>query len=102
MTSVEMSGRHQRALNAAYNEACQVNDMAHRLGSVIISGGKIVSTGHNSMRSKLGKQVVCSVHAEMAALSKLLKGTEYEWTLDRLKRQECKSPHANGTNSCLQ
>ncbi len=100
---VEISNRHQKAINAARNEAMQVCDTVHRLGSVIVSGGKIVSSGRNSMRSKLGNQIVCTVHAEIAALRNLLKGREYEWHTDRINRFNCEySANAVEPDCCLQ
>lgn len=75
----------------------------HRLGSVIVSGGKIVSRGHNSMRSKLGDQIVCTVHAEISALYNLLKGKEYDWCTDRIDPLKCEQSQNATTNGyCLQ
>lgn len=91
--NIEITKRHQRAISAALEQAYLVEDSVHRLGSVIVSGGKIVSKGHNSLRSKLGKNIVCSIHAEISALSDLLRGTEYEWSVDRIERSMCSKAH---------
>jgi deoxycytidylate deaminase len=44
----------------------------HRLGAVVVKGGRILSTGYNEVRytSELGKP---TLHAEQAAILKLLK-----------------------------
>ena len=93
MSNIEMTKRHQRAINEAIAQAFLVQDMIHRLGSVIVSGGKIVSKGHNSLRSKLGKNLVCSVHAEIQSLQYLFKGTEYQWMTERLDRTQTSKAH---------
>lgn len=54
--------------------------MKNQHGCVIVIGGKIVSTGHNTDRTTIRNQTCCSVHAEMCALSRLLRG--------RLQRRE--------------
>lgn len=92
--NIVLSNRHQKAINIAYDEALKVNDSAHRLGSVIVSGGKIVSTGRNSLRAKLGNNILCSVHAEISALHNLFKNRDYVWDTDRVERSECQESHS--------
>ena len=72
---ISLSNRHQKAINACINEAHRVVDMPQRLGSVALSGGKIISKGHNHSRTKIRNRKVCSFHAEVDVLSRLLRGT---------------------------
>ena len=62
------------ASNANRNEdKC---DLLSKHSAVIISGGKVISTGINYSRGKmsiLDHNNVCAVHAEMDALSRLLR-----------------------------
>ena len=51
-------------------------DLLSKHSAVIISGGKVISTGINYSRGKmsiLDHNNVCAVHAEMDALSRLLR-----------------------------
>ena len=69
-STTEMSVRF---FEAAMNEA-QKSTMKNLHGCVIVIGGKIVSSGHNTERTTIRNQTCCSVHAEMCALSRLLRG----------------------------
>ena len=74
---IELTKRHQRALNNCIMEAENVDDMKNRLGSVVISGGKIIQKGHNHQRTKTRNTMACSRHAEMDVLSKILRGKRW-------------------------
>lgn len=52
-----------RAIETANNSS-----MSCKHGSILVKGGKIVSTGFNSNRTRINKTNVCSIHAEMASL----------------------------------
>jgi pyrimidine deaminase RibD-like protein len=63
----------RKFFEAALNEA-QKSSMTNCHGCVIVIGGKVVSVGHNTERTTMRNQQCCSVHAEMCALSHLLRG----------------------------
>lgn len=44
-------------------------------GACAVSHGRILSTGYNHSRSKIRNRKVCSVHAEVDVLSKVMRGT---------------------------
>lgn len=61
-------------INTAYNMALQSNnEMNQSHCAVTVSGGSVLSIGVNSNRSKYGKMIACSLHAEVDALRKLSK-----------------------------
>jgi deoxycytidylate deaminase len=72
-------------INAATEAALASTTLANRHGCVIVIGGKIVATGHNSERTTMRGHTCCSVHAEMCALSRLLRGRRQQVE----KRKSC-------------
>lgn len=56
----------------AQKEALKSSHKQHRLGAVIVKGGRILSTGYNELRPSkiIGTQ---TLHAEASAILKLLK-----------------------------
>lgn len=66
--------RHQKMIALALYQALQ-SDLQYRLGSVFVSSGKVVATGHNNgVRQRFNKQNVCSTHAELNVLWKIIPG----------------------------
>jgi deoxycytidylate deaminase len=63
MLSKKFSTGFSRASEVAKN-----GTMKNQLGAVLWSCGKIVSSGKNSHRSKLGSTISPSIHAEVACL----------------------------------
>ncbi len=54
------------------------SDMPQKHGAVIVKGGKVVVSGHNQNRTRLNQRTICSIHAEVLALHKLVKAQSYE------------------------
>ena len=67
----DITKKHTNALSIAMHQASLVDDMQFKLGCVVLGGGKIVSQGHNKPR-RSALTGVCSLHAEMDALSCVL------------------------------
>ena len=61
-------GRHTRFLNLAAAEA-ESSDLETKHGSLLVRGGKVLGSGHNSSRSRLqgvpGDANVISLHSEV-------------------------------------
>jgi tRNA(Arg) A34 adenosine deaminase TadA len=72
-----MSKRIYKQFDRAAQEAIQ-SDMPFKHGAVVVCGGKVISTGFNSTRTRLNKKNICSVHAEILALSRLVQQQSYE------------------------
>lgn len=63
----QLENKHLKHINAAINVALN-SDMLHMHGAVMIKGGKVISTGYNSNRTRSFKKNVSSIHAESSAL----------------------------------
>lgn len=72
----ELSNTQQAYLSVAYDEAMKANDVLYRLACIAVKNGKIVSRGHNHSRTALKGRVLCSFHAEVDTLYRLLWGTD--------------------------
>jgi len=70
----ELSKRHESLFALAKLEGMK-SEMANHVGCVAACNGVRVSGGCNSYRSRIRKQNVCSLHAEVATLSTLVRGT---------------------------
>jgi deoxycytidylate deaminase len=60
------------SFRAASKEAKKSQHNQHRLGAVVVKGGRILATGFNAMRPS-GLLKTTTMHAEAAAILKLLK-----------------------------
>lgn len=58
--------------NVALSNA-EKSNMDMRLGAVLVSGGKVVSQGHNHHRTKFGNFSFPSLHAEISCLFRFLR-----------------------------
>jgi tRNA(Arg) A34 adenosine deaminase TadA len=54
-------------------EESEKSNMPMKHGAVIVKGGKIIAIAHNQNRTRLNKKTICSAHAEILALSKVMK-----------------------------
>jgi hypothetical protein len=70
----ELSKRHETMFALAKLEAMN-SEMANHVGCVASSNGDCVASACNSYRSRVRKQNVCSLHAEVATISGLVRGT---------------------------
>jgi tRNA(Arg) A34 adenosine deaminase TadA len=70
----DLSNKQQNIVSRAVNEA-EKADMLFRHGSVAVSCGRVLSGGHNHYRNKLRSRTLCSFHAEVDVLSRVLRGT---------------------------
>lgn len=59
----------RKFIQCAIDVALEADGLNQFHGSVVASGGKVVSMGHSECRTKLCGQVCSSLHAERAALS---------------------------------
>lgn len=82
MSNIMLTKKIERNFAIASGEA-SLSEMAHRMGSCLVSGGKVISKGHNSSRARVsnlnrsvrsslhnhsGNLVCPSIHAEIDAL----------------------------------
>lgn len=77
-----MPSRHDRFLTAAAAEAEQ-STLETKHGSLLVRGGKVLGSGHNSSRSRLAalprQSNVPSLHSEVAAMKSV------QWVLQGLQ-----------------
>jgi len=52
-------------------EEAKKSQLTFKHGAVFVKGGKIIATGHNSSRSKRGREIETCTHAEIDVLSKV-------------------------------
>lgn len=68
--------QRKRILRAAMNaEECRKENSSNKFfhGSVLVVGGKVISSGHNNCRTKRGRKITPSTHAEVDSLEKLYR-----------------------------
>ena len=63
----QLEKKHLKHINAAINAALNSN-MLRMHGAVMIKGGKAISSGYNSNRTRSFKKNVSSIHAETSVL----------------------------------
>lgn len=93
--------RHGRCIKVAIDEARKSN-ILHKHGCVLVSGGKIISKGHNTNRTASKDGLIrncCSCHAEIAAIrnfakSEGLRGHYKQW----VQPGKCKENYAKSNN----
>lgn len=73
--------RHQKFLALAAAEAAQ-STLETKHGALVVRGGKVLGSGHNSDRSRLGATNVVSLHSEVAAV----RAAGVPWVLSGLPR----------------
>lgn len=71
----DLSNTQAKLIARATQEALKAQGMCFKHGSVAAENSKVVATGHNHSRNKLRGRVLCSFHAEVDVLSRLLRGT---------------------------
>lgn len=59
----------------ARERATKSNLHSFRHGAVIVSSGKVIGLGHNHARTKMRRRNFCSFHAEIDAMSYVLRGS---------------------------
>ena len=75
------AGRHSRFLQLAAREA-ENSEQETKHGSLLVRGGKVLGSGHNSSRSRLqampGASNVTSLHSEVSGSAQ--SGTRVLWS----------------------
>ena len=77
-----MSHKIESHLNCA-REASQKSKLVHKHGCIITKNGKPVIIAHNQKRSYMGRNVCCSIHAELYAINRWFR------TFLRGKKKRC-------------
>ena len=70
----DLSNKQSNIISLARSEA-QNSQMLFKHGSIAVSNGRVLSSGHNHARNKIRNRTVCSFHSEIDVMSRLFRGT---------------------------
>ena len=70
----DLTNKQSKFVSLAAQKAEQ-SDMQYKHASVAVSNGRVLAMGNNHQRKKLRSRILCSFHAEIDVISRLLRGT---------------------------
>lgn len=71
----DLSNKQAKLVSLAAEKATE-SDMQYKHASLAVSNGRVLAKGNNHQRKKLRSRTLCSFHAEIDVISRLLRGTD--------------------------
>lgn len=69
----DLTNRQRKLVERAMEEAHKADQMYFKHGSVAVQNSTVIATGYNHPRNKIRGRYVCSFHAEVHVLSRILR-----------------------------